>query len=136
MRVDHSESFDRLLQRNNAILKVWYQMFISRLHHLIPRPNKWLKDDSVKEGDIVIFVYNDNPAMDRDVWKLGRVEAVLKPSKIQIKFVGGYNKDKPKFKTLTRSPRDICIVQAADELSVYVQDQDDVDVKQSDTANN
>ena len=135
MRVDHSESFDRLLQRNNAILKVWYQMFISRLHHLIPRPNKWVKDDTVKEGDIVTFVYNDNPAMDCDVWKLGRVESVLKPTKVQIKFVGGYKNDKPKFKTLTRSPRDICIVQAADELSVYARDQDDVDVKQSDTAN-
>ena len=123
IRVEHGHNFDRLLKRNNEILKVWYQMFIDKLHHLIHRPKKWVKDDPVRVDDIVIFVYNENPAMDENTWKLGRVEKILKPTQLQIKFPGKFVEgEMPKMKTIVRSPRSVCVIQAADESSIYLSD--------------
>ena len=123
IRVEHGHNFDRLLKRNNEILKVWYQMFIDKLHHLIHRPKKWVKDDPVRVDDIVIFVYNENPAMDENTWKLGRVEKILKPTQLQIKFPGKFVEgEMPKMKTIVRSPRSVCVIQAADESSIYSSD--------------
>ena len=34
-----------LLRRNQELQKVWYQLFIDKIHHLIPRPAKWTTTD-------------------------------------------------------------------------------------------
>ena len=120
VKIEHTANLDVLLKRNDRILQVWYGMFMERLHHLIPRPRKWVKDDSVKEGDIVIFVMTENPSLNKDVWRLGRVQKVMKPNQIQIRFPYKFLENgKSLMKTLVRSPRDISVICEVDELSVY-----------------
>ena len=108
-----------LLRRNQELQKVWYQMLIDKIHHLIPRPSKWNKTDKINVGDIVLFIYTENAAMGKDVWKLGRVESIPSKSKIVISFPGLVgSKGLPKLKTITRSPRNISIISAAGEVEL------------------
>ena len=120
MRIQDAENLDRLLQKNNRILKTWYSIFASKIHHLIPRPPKWTKDDPIHVGDVVVFLYNENP-MDKGIWNLGRVEKIVKPTQVEIRFpTQAKKKGKPVMKTLVRSPRDISVIQSAAEESIYV----------------
>ena len=124
VKIEHTANLDVLLKRNDKILQVWYGMFMERLHHLIPRPRKWVKDDPIKEGDIVIFVMTENPSLNKDVWRLGRVQKVMKPNQIQIRFPYKFLENgKSLMKTLVRSPRDISVICEVDELSVYNKDE-------------
>ena len=124
VRIENSGNLDRLLQKNNKILSTWYNLFSQKIHHLIPRPKKWTKDDPIQVGDVVLFIYNDNPNMDKDVWRLGRVERIIKPTQVEIKFpFKVLDNGKSKMKTLIRSPRDISIIQGVDELSNYAGEQ-------------
>ena len=119
VRIEDADNMDRLLQKNNKILKTWYSIFAAKIHHLIPRPTKWKKDDPVHTGDIVLFLHTENP-MDKGIWNLGRVEKVIKPNQIEIKYsTNSTKKGKPVLKSLLRSPRDISIIQSAAEESIY-----------------
>ena len=110
---------EALLRRNQELQKVWYQMFIDRIHHLIPRPNKWLKSDNINIGDICLFTYTENAAMGKDVWKLGRVESIPQKNKVVITFPGNTEiKGQPKMKTIVRCPRNISIISAVGEINL------------------
>ena len=93
-----------------------------RIHHLIPRPNKWTKDDKIQVGDICLFMYNEAPGVGKDYWKLGRITDIPKPNKVIIAFPNMNSKLKktelPAMKTITRCPRDISIIHAADEIDM------------------
>ena len=108
-----------LLRKNQEIQKVWYQLMMDKIHHLIPRPAKWNKTDVISIGDICLFTYTENAAMGKDVWKLGRVDAIPSPNKVVIKFPGNtetngtYN-----LKKITRCPRNISIISAAGEVDL------------------
>ena len=111
-----------LLRKNQAIMSNWYQIFTNRIHHLIPRPNKWTKDDKIQVGDICLFMYNEAPGVGKDYWKLGRITDIPKPNKVIIAFPNMNSKLKktelPAMKTITRCPRDISIIHAADEIDM------------------
>ena len=110
---------DTLLKRNQDIQRVWYQMLIDRIHHLIPRPAKWKKTDEVRVDDICLFIYSENSAMKKDVWKLGRITEIPKKNKVIIKFPGNpTNKGLPTSKYLARCPRDISIISAAGDVEL------------------
>ena len=107
-----------LLDKNKRIQRVWYQTFLDRLHHLIPKPDKWNKSDQVNVDDICIFVYNENPSMNADVWKLGKITEVF-PRQVKIAFPLKAPPGKlPKLKSITRSPRDISIISAASDVNL------------------
>ena len=94
-------------------------MFIDKIHHLIPRPNKWTKTDNVNVDDICLFTYTENSAMGQDVWKLGRIESIPSKNKVVISFpISAAKKELPKLKTIVRSPRNISIIAAADEIDL------------------
>ena len=110
---------DTLLKRNQDIQRVWYQMLIDRIHHLIPRPAKWKKTDEVRVDDICLFIYSENSAMKKDIWKLGRITEIPKKNKVIIKFPGNpTNKGLPTSKYLARCPRDISIISAAGDIEL------------------
>ena len=80
---------------------------------------------NIHVGDIVLFLHNDSP-MDNGVWSLGRVEKIIKPTQVELKyFMHSDKKGKPVMKHLLRSPRDISIIQHVDEKSMYVEHSED-----------
>ena len=108
-----------ILRRNQNLQAFFYQMMLDRLHHLMHKPEKWQKTDKVNVGDICIFIYNENAAMKKDVWRLGEVVNVDNPRKIEIAFPSGLQKEKiPKRKTIVRSPRQICVIFSADAVDL------------------
>jgi hypothetical protein len=110
---------DNLLKRNQDIQRVWYQMLIDRIHHLVPRPTKWSKTDSINVGDICLFIYSENFAMGKDVWKIGKITEIPKKNKVVIAFPGApTSKGLPQLKTLSRCPRDISIISAAGDIEL------------------
>ena len=108
---------EHLMRKNEAILNTWYSIFTQRLHHLIPRPEKWGKTDPIKIGDVVLFLFSETPGVKSDKWKLGVVKAIPKSNSIEIEYIINPNRNSiPTKSTLRRCPRDICIIAAADEL--------------------
>lgn len=100
-----------MLRRNQNLQHYFYQMLVDRLHNFIHRPLKWSKTDKVKVGDICIFVYKENPGMNKNVWKLGEVTNAANQRKLEITFPGNSVPGKlPKLKTIIRSPRQVCII--------------------------
>ena len=92
-------------------------MMLDKLHHLIPRANKWLKSEDINVGDIVVFTYSETPGTKQDNWKLGKVVKKLRANSVEIEYPSNfYEKGLPKMKCLQRSPRDCSIIIAADEI--------------------
>ena len=112
-------------------------MFLDRLHHLIPRPNKWLHSDTPSVDDIVLFVYLDSQkSKDQSVWKLGKVISVSPAGrKITITFPERVSpKKKPKLKTLSRSIREVSIIYSVRDLPLNTRDHYESLKAESDTA--
>ena len=110
---------ENLLRKNRAIMLNWYQIFVNRIHHLIPRPNKWNKTDSFQIDDICLFMYNEAPGVGKDCWKLGRITEIPKNNKVVISFPAATTKKGlPKLKNITRCPRDISVIHAADDVDI------------------
>jgi len=110
----------QLLRRIQDIQTYWYQLLLDRLHHLIPRPDKWNKTDECNVDDVCLFTYVENPAMKQGVWKLGRItEISANKRKVTITFPGNSVPGKStKMRTIVRCPRDICIISAASDLNL------------------
>ena len=111
---------EQMLKRQQDIQAYWYQMMLDRLHHLIPKPSKWSKTDEAKVNDICIFVYNDNPALKCDVWKLARIIDVSKNKrKLTLEFPTFRAKGKlSELNTLVRSPRTVCLLFSSDDANL------------------
>ena len=117
MSLAKGADLEHLMRKNEAILNTWYSIFTQRLHHLIPRPEKWGKTDPIKIGDVVLFLFSETPGLKSDQWKLGIVKAIPKSNSIEIEYIINPNRNSiPTKSTLRRCPRDICIIAAADEL--------------------
>ena len=105
---------EALLRKNQEIMKAWYSIFHDHIHLLIPRPAKWLRTDPVNVGDVVLFLANETPGSKSDHWKLGLIKDIPKKNSLTIEYtIGGKSR-----KTLNRCPRDVCVIAAADELSM------------------
>ena len=111
--------YDNLLALNRKAQTTWYQMFLDRLHHLIPRPNKWLKSDTPNVGDIVLFIYLDGQrSKEQAVWVLGKVSKVASNGrKITIKYPERNSRKKiPDTKEIVRSNREVSIIFSVDDI--------------------
>ena len=106
-----------IMERNKLIQEEWYKIFVSRIHHLLPRP-KWFKTDSIKVDDIVLFIFEDGLTKKLTIWKIGKVVNVQK-SKIQVQYSIS-SSTKPK--VIIRNPREICKIYSADELGLNTVD--------------
>ena len=43
INLEMSPNFTKLLDRNRAVYKCWFQTFVQNIHYLNLRPNKWLR---------------------------------------------------------------------------------------------
>ena len=110
-----------LLKRNKEIQTLWYQIFIDKLHHLIPRPQKWNKSEPISSGDICLFTHTENAGLGKGFWKIGKVVSVSSKNKVTIKYPGNtfHGKYKlPVLREITRSPRNISIISPVDAVDL------------------
>ena len=105
--------YQSLMRKNKEILSYWYTIFLEHIHFLIPRPNKWLRTDTIQIDDIVLFLFCESPSSKTEKWRLGIVREIIKKNSLLIEYSDGKQK-----KTLTRSPRDLSIIVANGELEV------------------
>ena len=112
--------WDDLLAVNRAAQITWYKLFLDRIHHLIPKPKKWLSTEVPVIDDIVLFVYLDSQKSRNEyVWKLGKVIQVHKGGrKVTIAFP---EKTKalleiPKLKTLVRRIKEISVIHSSKDF--------------------
>jgi len=93
--------------------RLWYQLFLDRLHHLIPRPRKWSKTDKVELHSVVLFVHKDSNMQKDFSWSLGKVIDV-KDRKLVIEYYApGHVR-----LIVTRSPRQVSVIHSVNELPV------------------
>ena len=110
---------ENLLRKTQQISKTWYQIFTGRIHHLIPRPNKWKKSDPIQVGDICLFTFDENPGIGKNTWKLGRIQSTPKKNQVIIAYPGPtLTNGTTVMKNLSRNPRNISIISAADEIDM------------------
>ena len=119
IKLEMSQNFTNILERNRNIYSNWFQIFIDNIHLLHLRPNKWLKSSrSPIIDDVVLFVYNDSGYSKEEItWKLGRVTSVSRRN-VSIMYS---NKGSKSMSSLERSIRDISIIYSVGELEVNTQ---------------
>ena len=107
--------------------KVWYQILVDRLHHLIPKSKKWQNTDSVETGDIVVFVHDDSHVPKHWTWFLGRVIG-KQERKLIIEYFAGSKGEKTKM-TVHRNPRQVAKIHEAKDIPVNTQEYYERNVK-------
>ena len=107
----------QLLKRVQDIQAYWYQLLLDRLHHLIPKPEKWSNSDEVKIGDVIILKLLDNPNPKLEKWSIGKVSDLLNDGRrVECSYPHKLPNGSTKMMSIIRSPRDICIVSAVDDV--------------------
>ena len=101
------------LERNRLISARWYEIFIKRLHLLIPPPIEG-KSRQPMAGDVVLFVFTDPNLKKLWVWKLGIVVEQVSRSTYKIRYSGP---DGEKM-FVVRAVAQISIILPVGELSV------------------
>ena len=75
------------LERNQLLTSRWYELFIERLHLLVPPPAKE-HDRQPEVGDVVLFLFTDPNFKKLWIWKLGVVEEAMSRSSYKIRYSG------------------------------------------------
>ena len=108
----------KVLEQNRKVMETFYGILISRIHELVPRPNKWTQTDEIqpKENDVVLFVFNDNNA--GTDWRLGRVIKNL-GHRVRISYLRKTSPESvPSIGILERSVRNVSIIHGEGELDL------------------
>jgi len=101
------------LERNRLISAKWYEIFIQRLHLLIPAPA--VKEDrQPMTGDVVLFLFSDPNFKKLWVWKLGIIEEKVSRSTFRIRYSGSDGGQKH----VLRAVSQISIIVPVNELAV------------------
>lgn len=109
----------QLLKRVHDIQTYWYQLLLDRLHHLIPKPDKWTTTDEIKEGDVIVLKLLDNPNAKLEKWIIARVVEVQSGGRrILCSYPHKLPNGSTRMTTIIRSPRDICIISAATDVQL------------------
>ena len=103
-----------LLERNQLISSTWYQIFLDRLHLLIPPPQH-LEDRSPAIGDVCLFVHEDPNYKRLWSWRLGIIQAQLTRTTFEIRYC---TPGTGRVRTLTRSAKQISIIVPVKDASV------------------
>ena len=116
-----------LLEACRNYQKVWYQILVDRLHHLIPKSKKWQNTDGVETGDIVVFVHDDSHVPKQWTWFLGKVIG-KQERKLIIEYFAGSKGEKTKM-TVHRNPRQVAKIHEAKDIPVNTQEYYERNVK-------
>jgi len=99
-----------LLDRNKAIFKSWYGIFMDRLHLLVPTVDKTTYRD-LQLNDIVLFKFQDANVPQLEVWKLGRVIQLISARTVLLQ----YSHAGAGHKQIRRSVRQISLILGVEE---------------------
>ena len=99
-----------LLDRNKAIFKSWYGIFMDRLHLLVPTVDKTTCRD-LQLNDIVLFKFQDANVPQLEVWKLGRVIQLISARTVLLQ----YSHAGAGHKQIRRSVRQISLILGVEE---------------------
>jgi hypothetical protein len=101
-----------LLERNRLIQERWYEIFISRIHLLIPSPTT-SNLRRLKVGDVVLFVFLDSGIPKLWEWRLGVIEEQVSRGTYEIRYSnrgGGHTK------LIRRDARHISLIYDTNEI--------------------
>ena len=101
-----------LLDRNKAIFKSWYGIFMDRLHLLVPTVDKTTYRD-LQLNDIVLFKFQDANVPQLEVWKLGRVIQLISARTVLLQ----YSHAGAGHKQIRRSVRQISLILGVEEYT-------------------
>jgi len=106
------------LERNQVLTARWYEIFIQRIHLLIPPP-RVEHDRLPRNGDIVLFVHQDPNFKKLWVWRLGKVVEQVSRStfRIQYSLGEGGGGGEPRF--VERAVTQISLVVPVDQVSLH-----------------
>ena len=99
------------LERNQLLTSRWYELFIERLHLLVPPPAKE-HDRQPVVGDVVLFLFTDPNFKKLWIWKLGVVEEAMSRSSYKIRYSGASGERK----YVQRAVGQISIIVPSDQL--------------------
>ena len=100
------------LERNRLCQERWYELFIDRIHLLIP---KAVRVDTVilQPNDVVLFVFQDAGMPRMWVWRLGVVVRQVSRTTYELRYISVPG-NPPRL--IMRDARHICLVHKSDEI--------------------
>ena len=100
------------LERNRLCQERWYELFIDRIHLLIP---KAVRVDTVilQPNDVVLFVFQDAGMPRMWVWRLGVVVRQVSRTTYELRYISVPG-NPPRL--IMRDTRHICLVHKSDEI--------------------
>jgi hypothetical protein len=101
-----------LLDRNRLIQERWYEIFVSRIHLLIPRPAT-ANLRTLQAGDVVLFVFQDSGFPKLWEWRLGIIEKQVSRGTYEIRYS---NRGGGLTKLIRRDARHISLIYAENEI--------------------
>jgi hypothetical protein len=101
-----------MLERNRELSDKWYELFVERIHHLVPQalPNN-ARD--IEIGDVVLFTFLDAGTHRMWEWRLGVVTARVSRSTVEIRYVSTLGSPPRK---ITRDLRHVSLIHGIDEI--------------------
>jgi hypothetical protein len=100
------------LERNRLCQERWYELFIERIHLLIPKAERQ-ETVVLQPDDVVLFVFQDAGIPRMWIWRLGVIVRQVSRSTYEIRYIsvpGG----PPRL--ILRDARHICLVHGSDEI--------------------
>ena len=122
MKIDYGPDLDLLVWKNERIMSAWFKIFSDRIHHLMPRPRKWLKSSKIEKGDVVMFLVGDAKYDKNERWRLGQVEEIISPTLLLIKYHLVISPTKHVKKFLRRRPRQVSLITKCNEPGTHSRD--------------
>ena len=101
-----------MLLRNQTIYARWYQIFLDRIHLLVPSPEH-IDSRQPEVGDVCLFVHQDPNYYKLWTWRLGLIHEKLSRSTYSIKY---FMCRAGNIRYLTRSVKQISIIVPVDQL--------------------
>jgi len=100
------------LERNRLIQERWYDLFVQRIHLLIPKAER-VDTDTLQPDDVVLFVFQDPGIPKMWVWRLGIIVSQVSRSTYEIRYVSQVGSPP---RTIMRDARHILLIHKADEI--------------------
>ena len=102
-----------MLERNRELSDKWYELFIERIHHLVPQASQQNARD-VQVGDVVLFTFLDAGTHKMWEWRLGVITARVSRSTVEIRYVSTLGSPPRK---IMRDLRHVSLIHGIDEIS-------------------
>ena len=101
-----------MLDRNRALTEKWYEIFVQRIHLLVPQVQH-LHTRDLQVGDVVLFTFLDAGVPRMWVWRLGVVAGQKSRSTFEIRYVSTPGSPP---RLINRDLRHISLIHGVDEV--------------------